>query len=56
MVASVRCACLPDFRVPSGGSCLTTGPIDASENNGTGRDFNPAVTTGVVCCQEALDD
>lgn len=44
------------YHFPTSASCLAVGRIDASENSGTGCDFNPAITTGVVCCQDALND
>ncbi|MBL8626167.1 MAG: hypothetical protein JNK64_32935 [Myxococcales bacterium] len=47
-LAGVGASCA--FQFPGGGGCLADGRIDLSENTGTGCDFSPGVTTGVVCC------
>ncbi|MBK7076287.1 MAG: hypothetical protein IPH44_28750 [Myxococcales bacterium] len=47
-LAGVGASCA--FQFPGGGGCLADGRIDHSENTGTGCDFAPGVTTGVVCC------
>lgn len=47
-LAGVGASCA--FQFPGAGGCLADGRIDLSENTGTGCDFSPGVTTGVVCC------
>lgn len=47
-LAGVGASCA--FQFPGGGGCLADGRIDHSENTGTGCDFAPGVSAGVVCC------
>jgi hypothetical protein len=41
------------YQLPGTTACFTGGRIDVSENSGTGCNFAPGITTGVVCCAGA---